>query len=542
MMETLGYGRLRRWLFFVLLLVFVFTPVLVWWGRGAPPARVEDHEEGRRDGARAREPSEPTLHGVDTPSTAPAAPSEAAVREADPSSSLPVVRGVVRSTEGAPLANAQVFLIRKDVADSWGTMTDADGRFDLGPKDPRGRWLGAVCEGHLPAHLDGDDLPPDGECELVLEPGPLVRVRVSDGRRGALALDTTIFVVNEVEGHLTPKPGEIVHVQREVVVPAGQREASVRVGTRSPLRLEARYDHVCPVVEPEEVVLRPPGEAAFTVRPSCVIDVTVVDAETGEPLDRGFGYELLQGGKMVASRSTGAPGGRLPMQYRLKPGTYELQAFALGYRRHPGQTVELADYGDVADVSVRLEADPTVGHLRISIPALSGLPRREAADGTSSAPPARLLWRMGASAWQGTLPGARTRENDTDYLFTYVPEGEIDLLVAEETSDLAAFVAGIRVQGGRTETVVVDLRPGIRFVASSLWSADRWPRVVHVRHPVYGGLPVWALTPSSAYWAEAGTVPGKGLEIGPYPGPAVDVTSVFEGGEEMRSTVRAEED
>ena len=545
MEEAPRYERLRRWLYLALLLAFVFAPVLYFWARGEPSEPV-----GELETRRSREPSEAApadamLQGTEAPRAGTEAPAAELENESRTDRSPRVLRGVVRSAEGTELEGADVFILRKDEGESWQTLTAGDGRFDLRLKDARGAWIGAALEGYLPAYRDGDDLSPEGEIELEfeLEPGPVVRVRVSDGRRGALALDTTIFVTSEIDAALPPALGVALRIQREVVVPAGEHEVGFCVGTRARIHLEAVYGNVRPIVEPQEVLLEPPGEAVFTVRPSCGLDIEVVDAATGQPLDRGFHYSLLQDGKLVTGGALRLPGGRMQMAYRLKPGRYEIEVWALGYRRRAGPGIELADYGEEAEVSVRLEPDPTLGHLRVSIPALGRLPRLENQDGTTYPPPARLLWRRAGGGTWGPLGGASRRETDADYLFTYVPEGEVDLLVAEEVSNLAAFAQGIRIRALETETVVVDLYPGIRFEASESWPADRQPEAFEVRHPTYGVLPVWSLTSSTMYVQEQpGSVPGTGLQIGPYPGPEIEVVSTFAGGEAVRRTLHAEED
>lgn len=547
-----------------LVVLLLLAAVLAWWVLPWVLSRGGEYEPApspvSRDGRPAGAVEEVAVLRGAAPSPAGVSPVVTAERDPTTGPAPRRLAGVVRDREGGGVGEATVFLLSKGDAEGPAarTETDENGRFDLGRQDPRGHWIGAVQAGHLPAHLDGDALEQDGELELVLEPGPEVRVTLSDGEGGSLELDTRIRVTADGEARDWPRPDEAWAVKREAVIPPGSRQVRLRIGTRGPVRILASYRNVMPVLEPHFPRFdAPPAHVAFTVRPSCVLDITILDDESGEPLDRGFDYRLMRGDTVATGGSTTLAGGRITMAYRLPPGTYVFQAWANGYRRHEGSTVVLQEFGERAEVEVRLERDPTLGSLRVSIPVLARLPTIPSHDGTPRAPPANFLFErpsfLGPYTWApdpderhgawGGLRGEKTRESDTDYLFTFVPAGEVSLLVMERISGRAAFAARVRITAGRTETVTIDLEPGLLVPVDRYVSEEGTTRSFLVRHPVFGVLPTCSSVSGyvSSLW-QPGAVPGRTARIGPYPGPTLEIVVEDEAGETTTHAVRAQDD
>ncbi len=497
-------------------------------------------------------------------------PARRDVNEADVPSSASTprtraLRGLVVGRDGEPVAGARVFLLPKApevaaVADDpppgppRGTRTNADGSWDLGQQVVPGHWLGAVAEGHLPAHLDGDALPAADVLRLVLDRGPTIGIRVQGTDGGALELDTAIFIEPKGDAVAWPAPGATWMFRQQAEIPAGSQELRLPVSTTGEVVISARYHHTWWIVDPDDPVVVPPvHELVFTVSRSCVIDFRVLDAESGDPLPRGFQYTMRKDGKAVTGGMTLLPGGRMRLTTGVRPGVYTLVVSATSYRPQESRPVTLTRAGEAATVEVRLERDPTRGNIRLSLPVLGELPRRVTPGGVSRAPPAFFHWRRAPASspqferefatprtW-GSLDGEVRRESDTDYVFEGVPAGEVALLVGEAVSNRVAYVPRITIRGAQADTTTVDLLLGIRFHAAALLPAKGKIRSFRIRHPVHGELPIFSFGVTSSYWLEPGEVPLRDWRLGPYPGPEIEVEVIDEDGKVMKRKFRVSE-
>ena len=527
--------------------------------RDAGPAAVTRTE------ATDERPDVASLRGTSDAAVPCAVPTDATEAAADPAKGpARPVRGVVLDGEGRPLAEARVFLLPKGVpgwsekeARSAGlphTRTGKDGRFDLGALETTGRWLGVLADGHLPTHLDGDRL----DEELAIRPasGPLVHVTVVGPDDGPLELDTSLFLQPEGEAWDWPAPDEAWAFRLEAVVAGRTREAWVPVATRGAVIVEADYRHVDWIVEPDEITVVPPGDAAFRVLPSCVIDFRVLDAASGAPLPVGFHYWLLLEGELRTGGGRSVPGGEMRLSYRLPPAPYTASVEALGYLRAEVPVAGLARHGDRTTVEVALERDPSLASLRVSIPVLATLPKVAGPEGGLHAPPAFFLWRRSqamagsyvqkmrpedAPAWGG-LAGASRRESDTDTVFEAVPAGETVLLVAEWQSSQVAVLSGVAFPAGKTNAVVAALEPGISFAVESLDVEGATIQELTVRHPVHGELPTYFTRGGSSTWDDPGGEPDPAWTLGPYPGPEIEVVTVDDEGRTRSHRLRLDEE
>ena len=555
---------MRRRLGTVLLVVAVAlgTFLLLRGGRsdlntGSDAVTRTDATAGRSDVA--------SLRGTSDAAAPSAVPTDEREAAAD-SEEGPVrpVRGVVLDGEGRPLAEAHVFLLPKGVpgwsekeAQSAGlprTRTGEDGGFDLGALETTGRWLGVLADGHLPAHLDGDRL--DEELAVQLASGPLVHVTVVGPDDGPLEMDTSLLLQPAGDAWDWPAPDGAWAFQLEAAVAERTREAWVPVATHDAVTVEADYRHVDPIVEPEVITVIPPGDAAFRILPSCVIDFRVLDAATGAPLPVGFCYWLLLDGEIQTGGGRSVSGGEMHVAYRLPPAPYTAIVEALGYLRAEVPVAGLARYGDRSTVEVALERDLALASLRVSIPVLATLPKVAGPEGGLHAPPAFSLWMRSqamarsyvqkmkpeeASVWGG-LAGTSRRESDTDYVFEAVPAGETVLLVAEWRSHQVAVLSGVAFPAGKTNAVVAALEPGIVFAVQSLDVEGTTIQELTVRHPVHGELPAYWTRGGSAAWLDPGEKPEPDWTLGPYPGPEIEVVTVDDEGRTRTHRIRLDED
>ena len=545
-----------------LVLLLLVALAVVWWfvhqeedQDPAPTAPVERTESDGRD----VDASLPQLAGAKPAGGSP----RAAVHEGSEVETVEKPRslhGIVVDEQGEAVAGATVFLLPPaDVTRSADesrpqvhTTANAEGEWTLGPIPPSVRWVGVLAKGFLPLHHQIDVAPAEAPLRLVLAAGAQLLLRVQSVDGGPLEHDTDISVEPTAkDARPWPGPGESWRFEDQVTIPAGSQSASIRLGTTSEVEVSARYGHMWWTVDPDDPVVVPKGQTlTFTVARSCKLDFHVFDAASGEPLPRGFSYTILTDGALLFGGQTIRPGGRLRLNLGLRPGRYVLRVWATGYRVRESEVVTLTSPGEEATVEVRLERDPTRGNLRISLPILPQLPRRETMGGETQTAPAFFLWMRPAAladrwardfatteSW-GSLDGEVRRESDTDYLFEGVPEGEVALLVGETASGHVALEKGIRIRGGRTDTTLIDLEKGIRFDPNELIPVGGTCRSFHIRHPAHGELPTWSFREGAAYWLKPGEVPPLEFVIGPYPGPEIEVEVVLADGNKKTKTIR----
>ncbi len=474
------------------------------------------------------------------PSSGPATTEEAG--GSTPTGGVPC-RGVVVDAAGQPLAGATVFVVPKigrargaEPEDPPHQTTGADGTWDLGRRVLAGHWVGAVAKGHLPAYVDGD-APGASSLRLEMRDGPLLGVRVVNADGSAPEFGSRIEVV-AAHGVAWPRPGEAWNVEQEFELAPGTSYVSVPSSSTSPVRIEVGYDHLWWNVDPENMVVDPPQDpVVFTLSRSGVIVFHVSDASTHDPLPRGFSYALLHpDGRLLWGGSTALAGGELRLNLGIRPGVYSARVWAMGYHVRETGPIFVPAPGDEARVEVSLEPDETLGTLRVRIPVLAELPRRKLAmeAGTYAAPASFLFRRPAAlasegertfgtpSTW-GDLAGKMERESDTEYVFRYVPPGEVTLFVCEVVSGRSAIVPSVQIPRGGSDSVNVSLEPGVFVDVDRALPAEGACRAFHVRHPAGGELGIWRLGTTTSWSEDPGTVPDRGERLGPYPGPWVEV-------------------
>jgi hypothetical protein len=423
---------------------------VAWLASGSVDEPPRDDPDPRRDATPASSlapPAPPVGEGV------PAAPLEPFD-----------LHGVVRERGGAPVPNALVYLVGKDAAESDAlgriSRTDDQGRWSLFLREVRGLWIGAWSEQHPPVFADGDSIVDVSKpVVLELERGAEIVVTVLDdaGRpvEGAEIRVRTPDVGVPAE---LPAPGQPASVDRSSTTGV-DGHARLRVGSREPVEVTATAwpDSV----EPSAVRLEGGGGAArFRTRPSCVLDLRVVDAETGLDVP-GWTIDLKDEDHNLVSLSKGTRRDGSSELRGLHPGTFRATVHAPARVPWKSPAIAFAAFGDRVALDARLERNAWVGNLVLEVDAdpLPTWPK------TLTLPtPFRVLVRKegAGSYWREChmeswdAPTRRLRLDD-------LPVGRYDVLVWNGPTRTVGLARLAVVEGGADAVSPLRMRRGTEF-------------------------------------------------------------------------------
>lgn len=535
--------RLRRAMLGLVFLALVGAAAILLLG----DSRVDGHPPPTsREEARSESPGPVRLEGGGDATRPPRVPGEDVAPTARAGEAARRdLHGIVRAGDGAPIAGAVVYVADKFASEPEKeetfrrVTTDAEGRWRLDGVVVRGHWIRAVADGYLPADLDGDLPPTKRTIVFELEPGPEIRVTVTTYDGKPLEHTFYVYVRNGEWGRCPPGPDGSLEFRMRADIAPGEREARFRLCTRSEVEVHGHYPHGDHYVEPSHQRIRPPrADVRILVVKRCVLDLRVIDAASGAPLPRRLRVRLGADTRYEHGGRTKEADGRYREYVRVPIGTYRLRVEAVGFRTHDDSEVTFTRPGEVVSVEVRMERDPTVGDLRVSLPILPTLPPEPTFYEKGPRPQARFLYLVPGDAgrvWADTW-GEPGRASDTDYLLEGRPAGEVGLLVINVGSRRVAYAPHVRVRAGRTTSITLDLEPGIYVDPETFRSLYERIEGATVRHPGFGAMPTLLQTENQFNWGEPGGNFLPSTPWGPYPGPEVTVELQLDDGEVVTRT------
>lgn len=378
-----------------------------------------------------------------------------------PKSRQGVLRVRVRSADGAlPLKRGVVYLLSKESRNKSGpgavVALDVDGIASLDGVDPRGHWIGALSEFHLPAFADGDTWE-GGDIELVLQGGRLIEVEVRYAEE-RLPADTWIVAKHPLgRGHEYPAPGERFHFWRSTRIEQPGVEV-LRVPTSGTVAVGVR----APGLYAENAVVDvPPGthHVVFDLRPVCRVRVGVTDAETGQDLANDAVVEvrdLVSQGTVRRVRASLFSQAADWKDEGLPPGEYAVSVRVAGYVPWPATRVRLEHPGEEVALKVPLVLAPTAGRLTLRL----DLPDEATLGDEVVHVECRAMGRGSISeeAWSALSVRVVDRQAGSIALWP-LAIGEHDLIVWVGSRRVGRVVAQVR--GGRTDHARVGLGPGL---------------------------------------------------------------------------------
>jgi len=404
------------------------------------------------------------------------------------------VIGVCVDGEGKPVARATVYVLPKtlpglDELRGPHATCDDEGKFALVAGATAGTWIGAVKDGYLPAHADGDALPDPSAVRLVLAAGGLVVVHVEADDPEALRVasaDVSADVPAQASEY--PAPGEPRPAWASAELdPDGT--ARIRIGTHGPVRVKASGSGWMWVCEPAEIRLeRAEGDVTFRLVRSCLLRIRVLAADGRRPFDGPIQAQLTDAatGTLVTGVTFSNPDatGAIDDEDGVRTGTYRVKVASDGFVAWTSEPFTLRHPGEAITVRAVLVPDPAnaSGVIVLTVPAA---PRegtcwyRDPKARRGEGAPGVTLRRKGG-AW-GDVRGAGdmpAMDGPTDpaawdgaariLRLKGVPPGSYDALVWDRSTWTCGYVAGLSVPAGGIANATVRLVPGVRVKLQDL--------------------------------------------------------------------------
>jgi hypothetical protein len=505
---------------------------LVWWGSDDDPTPgVVERHDARAN--RRNDPEAPSLSGVER-AQAPARTEPPPVSPNLPERLVPAhtAHGQVTDEDGAPIPGASVFTLPKGMPGYRNAPsgkqavpiaeTDAGGRWRLAVSDVPGSWVVVIADGYETAHRDLPERP-GNEVRIRLKRSKGIEV-VVEGSNGPPPEGTRVSARSIGDPFALPGPGSPRRFYEAANVDPTIGAATLHPPLDGSVEIRAsRYGFYA--VPEREVLTAHQPRVTFRLLPSCILKIHVKDSATGEPLDQGFRFSVLQGGDAVQGGATTLPGGEFRVADRLRPGRHTVIVSSDGYLDSEHPNVVFRQAGEETTVNATLKRDPTLGHLRVRVPALADLPmvRHPLGGEPQPAPAFFLLRRVAPSAGAWDLAPAVHREDATTYRFSNLPSGEVDVLVGNRPSKLVAVVRSVTVPAGNTNIVTAELAEGGMLDLTGLLPAESDFKVVGMKNEHGVTLPVYA---AGAGWMSV-YGPGDAIDtsrtLGPYPAGATSL-------------------
>ena len=448
------------------------------------------------------------------------------------------VFGVCVDDEGKPVPRATVYVLPKTLPgldELRGphrphAYCDDDGKFALVAGPTAGTWIGAVKDGYLPAHADGDALSDSNAVRLVLAAGGLVVVHVEADDPEALPMasaDVSADVPSQASEYPAPGTPRPTWASAELG-PDGT--ARIRIGTHGPVRVKASGSGWMWICEPAEVRLEhAEGEATFRLVRSCLLRIRVLAADGRRPFDGPIQAQLTDGatGTLVTGVTFSNPDGTgaIDDEDGVRTGTYRLKVASDGFVPWTSEPFTLRHPGEAVTVRAVLVPDPAnaSGVIVLTVPAAAreGICwYRDSKCRIGERAPGATLRRKGG-AWGDVRDAGDMPDMDgpTDpavwdvaarvLRLRGVPPGTYDALVWDRSTWTCGYVAGLSVPAGGLANATVHLVPGVRVKLQDLAGSQAvLIRGLRLRAEGVEGLP-----------ATEFLYPGSSQTYGDYPAP-----------------------
>jgi hypothetical protein len=431
----------------------------------------------------------------------------------------------VRSADGAPIAGATVFVLRKarpgGVRDDLPhEVTDEDGRWSLGVRTLADRHVGVIAPGFRHEWLDGEAVVAGEPIDHELERAPPLALTVTDeAGRPVARQGVQLEPWPPRATWYLPGPGARRGEQWKVTDEGGR--ATFRVGENGPVVMTPHVEGHHAVDGPRWLP-HPHGEVEIVVARNRTVEVHVRARKTGEPIADLLTLDLHDpstGALALSVTDSSSAEGVLRVEGGVRPGTYDLHVHGQGWASVVVPAVRF-EAGAEETVGVMLpEAEPRA-RLRLAL-------RVGGATAPARGRRAPLVYlRRPEPVW--THHGWRQAaldiwQPDAGLIELALAPGRYDVLVADVSSRRAALARDVDLAAGAEIAREVEMRRGVRTSVNPLIAAGGRSRTVAVDAPDWPRLPVYGVTAdgrirvSSDRHVLGRVAEGAGVLVGPYP-------------------------